>query len=245
MEFLETEDEEALVLNRKDQRIILVANNFRKEVTSTVLWLRDHDIQVQCFRAKPYSLGDDIFLQVEQIIPVPEISDFIVDIREKDKEDKGKSATVAQTEADLLDFWKRVKALLKERQVNYLDNVKAQPRWYLGFNKGRGRFGMVIGRSGLRVELYFNSDADKQLFDSMYQYSSELNSAFENKLIWQRLDGKKASRIKFELPKAELEKFGAWDDPEAVNSRTEWFAVEIESFYKKVYPYWERAQQSK
>lgn len=245
LEFLETEDDEALVLNRKDQRIILVANNFRKEVTSTVLWLRDHDIQVQCFRAKPYSLGDDIFLQVEQIIPVPEISDFIVDIREKDKEDKGKSATVAQTEADLLDFWKRVKARLKERQVNYFDNVKAQPRWYLGFNKGRGRFGMVIGRSGLRVELYFNSDADKQLFDSMFQFSSELNAAFEHNLIWQRLDGKKASRIKFELSKIDLEKFGAWDDPDAVNSRVEWFSVEIENFYKKVFPYWDRAQRSK
>lgn len=245
LDFLETEDEQSLVLNRKDQRIILVANNFRKEVTSTVLWLRDHDIQVQCFRAKPFSLDDDIFLQVEQIIPVPEISEFIVDIREKDKEDKGKSAVVAQTEADLLDFWKMVKARLKERQINYFDNVKAQPRWYLGFNKGRGRFGMVIGRNALRVELYFNNDADKQLFDAMAQFSSELNSAFNDGLEWQRLDEKKASRIKFELSKAELEKFGNWDEPESIKSRVEWFCVEIERFYETIFPYWEKAQRSK
>jgi len=243
LEFMETEDESTLVLNRKDQRIILVANSFRKEVTSTVLWLRDHDLQVQCFRAKPYSMGDDIFLQVEQIIPIPEVSDFIVDIREKDKEDRGKSATVAQTEADLLEFWKGVKFRMSERQINYFDNIKAQPRWYLGFSKGSGRFGMVIGRSGLRVELYFNSDEDKMLFRSMEQYKSELDQAFNNKLIWQRLDGKKASRISFELPKTELEKMGAWDDPDAVNARAEWFVTEIDRFYQKVFPFWERAQR--
>ncbi len=243
LDFMETEDEDTLVLNRKDQRIILVANSFRKEVTSTVLWLRDHDLQIQCFRAKPYSLGDDIFLQVEQIIPIPEVRDFIVDIREKDKEDKGKSATVAQTEADLLEFWKGVKFRMSERQINYFDNIKAQPRWYLGFSKGRGRFGMVIGRSGLRVELYFHSDEDKQLFRSMEQYTAELNQAFENKLIWQRLEGKKASRISFELPKTDLEKMGAWDDPDAVNARAEWFVTEIDRFYQKVFPFWERAQR--
>jgi hypothetical protein len=243
LEFMETEDESTLVLNRKDQRIILVANSFRKEVTSTVLWLRDHDLQVQCFRAKPYSMGDDIFLQVEQIIPIPEVSDFIVDIREKDKEDRGKSATVAQTEADLLEFWKGVKFRMSERQINYFDNIKAQPRWYLGFSKGSGRFGMVIGRSGLRVELYFNSDEDKMLFRSMEQYKSELDQAFDKKLIWQRLDGKKASRISFELPKTELEKMGAWDDPDAISARAEWFVTEIARFYQKVFPYWERAQR--
>lgn len=243
LDFMETEDEDTLVLNRKDQRIILVANSFRKEVTSTVLWLRDHDLQIQCFRAKPYSMGDDIFLQVEQIIPIPEVRDFIVDIREKDKEDKGKSATVAQTEADLLEFWKVVKFRMSERQINYFDNIKAQPRWYLGFSKGRGRFGMVIGRSGLRVELYFHSDEDKQLFRSMEQYTEELNQAFENKLIWQRLEGKKASRISFELPKTDLEKMGAWDDPDAVNARAEWFVTEIDHFYQKVFPFWEKAQR--
>ena len=102
---------------------------------------------------------------------------------------------------------------------------------------------MVIGRSGLRVELYFHSDEDKQLFRSMEQYTSELNQAFENKLIWQRLDGKKASRISFELPKADLEKMGAWDDPDAVSARAEWFVTEIDRFYQKVFPFWERAQR--
>ena len=56
------------------------------------------------FRATPYSLRDDLFLQIEQIIPVPEVSEFAINIKEKAKEDGGKNKNVAETEADLLDF---------------------------------------------------------------------------------------------------------------------------------------------
>ena len=100
------EDDLDLVLNDKDQRIILVANHYRKEVTSTVLWLLDHEIQIQCFKATPYSIGDNLLLNIEQIIPVPEASEFIIDLKEKAKEDRGKSQRVAETEAQLLKFWK-------------------------------------------------------------------------------------------------------------------------------------------
>ena len=89
LEFLER-DEEELLLNRNDQRIIFISNNFRKEVTSTVLWLLEHDIQIQCFRAIPYSMGEELFLQVEQIIPLPETKEFMIDIKEKEKEEKKK-----------------------------------------------------------------------------------------------------------------------------------------------------------
>lgn len=43
LEFIER-DEGELLLNRGDQRMIFVANTYRKEVTSTVLLLLNHDI---------------------------------------------------------------------------------------------------------------------------------------------------------------------------------------------------------
>ena len=57
-----------MLLNTKeqDQRIILV-DNYRKEVTSTILWLLDHQVRIQAFKAEPYSFGEDLFLQIEQI----------------------------------------------------------------------------------------------------------------------------------------------------------------------------------
>ena len=43
LEFLDQDDDQELLLNNNDQRILFIANNYRKEVTSTVLWLLDHD----------------------------------------------------------------------------------------------------------------------------------------------------------------------------------------------------------
>ena len=49
-EFLGVEDLDDTVLNAgNEQRLILVAANFRKEVTATVLWLIGHGVRAQCF----------------------------------------------------------------------------------------------------------------------------------------------------------------------------------------------------
>jgi len=38
----------------EDVRIILVSEDFGKELTTAVLWLRDHDIDIRCVRLRPY-----------------------------------------------------------------------------------------------------------------------------------------------------------------------------------------------
>lgn len=243
-EFLGIENEESLVLNRDDQRIIFVANHYRKEVTSTAMWLLEHDLKIQCFRATPYSLGESLFLQVEQIIPVPEVSEFIIDLKEKAKEDKGKSKKVAQTEADLLDFWHRVKIRFSESDSDFLANVSSKPRFALGFSRGKGSYNMVIGSTGTRIEIYFGNDASKQIFETMKTFAPELNAAFDGQLEWQRLDGKKASRIKYEVSWEQQERdFGLWKDSESKSKYVGWFYEEMLRFYGIMQPAWERAQQ--
>ena len=54
-EFLDINDFEDIQLNN-NQRIILVSGSYRKEVTSTVLWLlQKYKLKIQCFKATPYS----------------------------------------------------------------------------------------------------------------------------------------------------------------------------------------------
>src|SRR5690606_29361586 len=77
--FLDVDDLDAVQLNRnRSQRLILVAARYRKEVTSTVLWLSQFGIACQCFKVTPYQAGSELFLNVEQIIPTPESSDFMI-----------------------------------------------------------------------------------------------------------------------------------------------------------------------
>jgi hypothetical protein len=97
-EFLEEEALDEVVLNSgNSQRVMLIAANFRKEVTATALWLLGHGIRVQCFKVTPYAFGAELLLDVQQIIPVPEAAEYMIGMSSKDSEEK--SAQGAQRAA--------------------------------------------------------------------------------------------------------------------------------------------------
>lgn len=239
LEFLER-DEEDLLLNRNDQRIIFVANNYRKEVTSTVLWLIKHDIQIQCIRATPYSMNEEMFLQMEQIIPIPETKEFMIDIKEKEKEEEEKSKVVAENEARLIEFWGKLKTELKNQKLDYLDKVNAKPYYSIGFWKGQGFFGFCIGKYTLRVELYFQNDSDKIIFDAMSKYKEKINDGLEKYMVWERLPNKKASRIKYEMPVEDFNQIigGGFSEEHKWDERIEWYVNSMKIFHDRIYPVW-------
>jgi len=68
-----------------DVRVILVASNFSIEITTTVLWLNNRMIDIQCFRVQPYRFEGKILLDVQQLIPLPETSEYQVKIKEKEQ----------------------------------------------------------------------------------------------------------------------------------------------------------------
>lgn len=67
----------------KDTRIVLASGNFSKEITTTVMWLNERDLDIRCVRLQPYKLGDELLLNVEQIIPLPEAEEYQVKVREQ------------------------------------------------------------------------------------------------------------------------------------------------------------------
>lgn len=243
LEFLER-DEKEFLLNRGDQRIIFVANNYRKEVTSTVLWLLKHDIQVQCFRVKPYSMGEEMFLQVEQIIPLPETKEFMIDAKEKEKEEKDISKTVEESEARLIKFWGLLKTDLKNHNNDFLDRVSAKAHYSLGFWKGSGKFAYCIGRNTFRVELYFSNDPDKKLIDTMSKYKDEIDAIHNGEIVWERLENKKSSRIKYEMSQAEMSNLeGRFSEEKYWPELIAWYRNAMINFYDKIYPFWEKGQK--
>lgn len=239
LEFLQIENSSKLILNSNDQRIMFVANNYRKEVTSTVFWLLEHEIQIQCFKATPFSMSDQLLLNIEQIIPPPDTKELMISINEKKKE-KQKSDTIIESENRLNRFWSQFKQFFADSGHEHLDRVSVKPRYYIGFGKGFARFNFVIGRGGYRVEMYFQKDEEKIFFDEMYKHKKEIESSFGRELIWQRLDNKKASRIKIETSG------DSWDDfyNEDWSERFEWFVNTFDKLYPAIFPVWERVQEN-
>lgn len=94
-EFLEAPDLDETKLNLgNSQRLMLVAANFRKEVTSTALWLIGQGISIQCFKVIPYALGEQLLLNIDQIIPTPEAKELMIGINAKEAEEKNTEVVV-------------------------------------------------------------------------------------------------------------------------------------------------------
>jgi len=87
----------------QDVRIILVSADFSKEVTTSVLWLNDHDVDIRCVRLKPYKLGDRVVIDAEQIIPLKEAEEFQVHVREKNERER--SARRRRLEEPWTGYW--------------------------------------------------------------------------------------------------------------------------------------------
>ncbi len=82
LDFLEWEDlqEEAF---GTDVRIVLASANFSKELTTAVLWLRDRTVDIRCVRIRPYGSKDDMLLDVQQVVPLPEAEDYQIRVERK------------------------------------------------------------------------------------------------------------------------------------------------------------------
>lgn len=69
-----------------DVRIILVSANFSKELTTSVIWLNERNLNIKCVRLTPYKNQDQVLIDVQQIIPLPEAETYQVKIKKQSEE---------------------------------------------------------------------------------------------------------------------------------------------------------------
>jgi len=108
-EFYENAEYEDISINKGlTQRIILVAAKFRKEVTSTVLWLLNYKLRLQCFRVSPYSMGDQLFINFEQIIPTKDAEEYMIGMAEKAQDDLDNQTELKHRHIIRKEFWTKM-----------------------------------------------------------------------------------------------------------------------------------------
>jgi len=67
-------------------RIILCSEGFSQEITATVLWLRESDIDISCVKITPYKIDDDkIVIVPKVVIPLEEAKQYLIDIKRKEE----------------------------------------------------------------------------------------------------------------------------------------------------------------
>lgn len=205
VDFLDAADFDEVTLNRsQSQRVIFVAARFRKEVTNTTLWLIGHGIPCQCFKVTPFVSGSELFLNVEQIIPTPESTEFMIGMAAKEAEEKATGHEVKKRFRLRMAFWEQLLEKLKNSSCNLFDNINPGKDHWIGAGSGTRSMGysLIFGKKAVRIELYMSrasADENTFAFDRLHEQKDAIESVFGEQLKWQPLPGKIACRISFEM----------------------------------------------
>ena len=81
VEFVESE---TFVEFSNRPRIILCAENFSPEITTTVLWLRQYGVGISCVKVMPHKLKEDVVVVSTRLIPLEEAKDYLVNVQKKE-----------------------------------------------------------------------------------------------------------------------------------------------------------------
>lgn len=108
-------DEDAFA---QDVRIFLASAEFSRELTTSVLWLIERGVDIRCVRLQPYGLDGRVLVDVQQIIPLPEVAEYQVRVTEKKrKEREARTGTRDWTSYDVTLGEGQLKGLRKRHAI--------------------------------------------------------------------------------------------------------------------------------
>ena len=202
IEFFDGIEIDELKLNAGNtQRVFMVATRFRKEVTSTAMWLLGHGVPVKCFKVGAYEMGADLLFRIDQVIPMPEAAEYMIGLAEKEAAEQASDKAVGEAQQLRMQFWTMALKAIKDSPCRIFDNVTPSPRGTAGTGSGIAGvwYEMQFRFEEIRVRLYIDkresSAVNKQIFDELYAQRSAIDAQFGTPLVWNRMDESKASAI--------------------------------------------------
>jgi len=174
--------------------IVWIVKQAREEHKSAIEWLNNNtnsDINFFLIELHAYKIGDSKPAPQFQIVEKP--NDFI-----KFSKNKTNSDSLNKSQSERLEFWNRFNDRLIEKGKPFNVRKATTNHWYsisIGTSEAHVSVSLINQDSNIIIELYVNDD--KELFDKLYANREEIEAKFGHKLIWDKLENKKASRIKY------------------------------------------------
>lgn len=177
--------------------IVWIVKEAREEHRSAIEWLNNNtnkNLNFFLIEIHAYRIGNSLYAPKFEIVEKP--NDFI-----KNAKIQTGSEELNKSQSERLVFWTRFNDVVSERGKPFNLRKATTDHWY----------DVAIGVSGVLVEITLvNKEGcvgialyiidDKELFDSLNEKKIEIESKLGFELDWQRLDGKKASRIIYRIP---------------------------------------------
>lgn len=136
-------------------RIILCSEGFSAEITTTVLWLRESEIDISCVSITPYKVDDKVIVVPKVVIPLEEAKQYLIDIKRKEEEREQSSRKVRP---------KTMKILLENKLVQEGDKLSLKnglPSW-LAYDENDPTFKATItGKQGQSNAIVWEKDGNE------------------------------------------------------------------------------------
>ena len=204
-EFFEGKDIEDIEINKgNSQRIILVAANFHKEVTSAVLWLQNFNLRIKCVKVTPYKYGDQVMMEFDQIIPIEDAEEYQIKIANKEQEESEESESTQIRYNNRQRFWSEFIDFNKQHNGLFSASAAVTDNWISKSVRtiAGGTINVIINKDNCRVELYLNTgeqSKNKEIFDTLAQHKAEIDAELSG-MEWQRMDDKVTCRVRIDRP---------------------------------------------
>ncbi|BFI68898.1 DUF4268 domain-containing protein [Yersinia pseudotuberculosis] len=235
-EFLEYESLDEVLINQiRTQRVMMVAANFRKEVTNTALWLMQFGIRAQCFKVTPYRFNDDVFIDIRQVIPTPEAESYMIGMAQKEAEEQSTSGELKTRHHMRKAFWTQTLEKLRHSSCTLYNNISPSTDHWLSAGSGISgiSYNLIFSKKEIRVELWIakpSAESNTFAFNWLYEHRQAIENAFGHELLWQPLPGKKSCRISYAKTVISLEQEN-W--PEMID----WLLKYLTAFEKAIDPF--------
>lgn len=184
--------------------VIWIVKEAREEHRSAIEWLNNNmskGISFFLLEIHAYKIGNSLPAPMFKVIEQP--NEFI-------KSNKRiRDSELTKTEAMRLNFWTEFNHLLLENGKPFNARKATTDHWYdvaLGTSEAHITITLVNKDGNVGVEVYITDNKD--LFDRLFSHREEIEDRLGFEMEWERLDDKKASRIKYYIPGLDFDNQG-------------------------------------
>lgn len=177
--------------------VVWIVKQAKEEHRSAVEWLNNNTrsgIDFFLIELHAYKIGDSDPAPKFEVIEQP--NDFI-----KSSKSSGSGDATNKSQSERVAFWTQFNDEIVAHGKPFNTRKATTDHWYnvaIGNSNCHIGITLVNSDSFVGVELYIPDNKD--LYDSLYEKKDEIEKQIDFDLSWERLDGKKASKIIHRIP---------------------------------------------
>ena len=208
--------------------MVWIVKEAKEEHRAAIEWLNNNtssEVNLFLLEIHAYKIGDSDPAPKFEIIEKP--NDFV----KRGNNKATNNGEMNKSQSERLAFWEQFNQILINRGKPFNVRKATTDHWYdvaVGSSDAHIAIDLVNKDGMIVVEMYVSDN--KELFDKLYDNKDAIENALGSELEWARLDGKKASRIKYSIPGLNFDDHSNYDN---LMNQTIDFAVKMRDVFKK------------